>query len=275
MNNADDHMRMIKGVLKNTFPGVNVPLTRTTGSPETFAGFIAPNGLATAPAYSFLDEPTLGLYRSASGRILITGGQLTGNGAVPVGSLHSFLVPPTGLVTTGIAGGQYLELNGATYNVADYPGLAAALQITGSTFKLTDVTDTGRFLRSRSAAVPANTTQANALKTHAVNSTGTTAASGSHAHNVSGSTGFMDRAQAHDHGTNANAGATTTGGGEYPAGAFGGATVFGADTNHAHAVSGSTDAQGQHAHNVVVTGTVTGETETRPESLSVIICIKT
>ncbi|KZD22927.1 hypothetical protein A4A58_05835 [Tardiphaga robiniae] len=271
MNNADDHMRLIKAVLKNTLPGLTGPITRT-------GGLIVPSGASGAPAYSFADEETLGFYRSAAGLILIGGGRLDGNGAVPVGSLHTFLYEPSKLGKGGVipsGGAEYLELDGSTYNTADFARLATHMGIAGSTFTLTNVTDTGRFIRSRRTGVAAGTKEASLNGAHTHAASGTTDAAGYHAHNVSGSTGFMDRANPHSHGSNGNAGSTTTGGGQFPAGANGGETIFASDINHAHSVSGGTDGQGSHAHNLIISVAPNVGAETRPEALSAIICIKT
>lgn len=273
---ADDHIRLIKGVLQNTFPGLKGPLTRS-------GGLIVPTGSASAPSYAFADEPTLGFHRSTSGLILITGGRLDGNGAVPVGSLHQFPKEPPGLVSNGAAEGMYLELNSATYQTADYPRLASFLGATGSTFSLAgwDVTDTGRFLRSRTTTVAAGTKQAHAFGSHSHSAT--TDVQGHHGHNVSGVTSSQNRNGQHQH---------TMGGQSrywYGGGQGGQGLVWSADgqgfgvgnftptditnTDHEHSVSGSTDGQGNHAHNVTVAAN--GASETRPEALSVIICIKT
>lgn len=270
--NGDDHIRGIKSVLKATFPGLTGAASRIISGSW---GFLAGPGAAETPSYSFAAEPTLGLYRPSAGLLGFLG-RLVGNGAVPVGSLHQFLVAPEGFKNDGSAGAQYLELNGQTYQTADYPRLASHLGVTASTFTLINVTDTGRFLRSRTSTLVAGTKQSNAFKTHSVTATGTTDAQGYHAHSVSGSTGFMDRNDPHSHQFVAYqpVGPLTINNG------LGSATAVASNTdyssiNHAHVVSGSTDGQGNHAHNVSVTGTATGDTETRPEALSVIMCIKT
>jgi hypothetical protein len=270
INNADDHMRLIKAVLKNSFPGVSSPWSRAQG-------LIVPSGAAATPSYSFTDEPTLGLYRSASGLITIVGGRLSGNGAVPVGSLHEFLVEPEGFKNDGSAGGQYLELNGQTYNTADYPRLATHLGISTSTFALINVTDTGRFPRSRRTGVTAGTKESGLVGAHGHTATADT--QGSHAHNVSGSTGFMDRNDPHAHAIAeadrlAVAGFNDThianGSGLYGRAPF---SIAPTSVNHAHGVGGATDAQGAHSHNITVAANVGAET--RPEAYSVIKCIKT
>lgn len=273
MNNADDHMRLIKAVLKNSFPGVSAPWSRAQG-------LIVPSGAAATPSYSFTDEPTLGFYRSASGLIMIGGGRLDGNGAVPVGSLHEFLVEPAKLGKGGVVpsgGAEYLELDGSTYNTADFPRLANHLGISASTFTVLNVTDTGRFSRSRRTGVTAGTKESNLVGAHG--HTATADAQGFHAHSVTGSTGFMDRNNPHTHPiaeadrlaiASFNDTHIANGSGLYGRSSF---SIGGTDINHAHAVSGATDGQGNHSHNITVAANVGAET--RPEAYSVIKCIKT
>lgn len=266
LNQADAHMRLIKAALKASFPHTG---TITNSDSQ----IVLLDGTSTKPSYSFASEPTLGFYRLSSGLIVIGGGRLIGNGAVPVGSLHEFLFEPEGFKNDGSAGGQYLELNGVTYNTADYPRLATHLGVTASTFALLNVTDTGRFARSRRTGVTAGTKEANLVGAHG--HTATADAAGSHAHNVSGSTGSMDRANPHSHSTDAQQNNPNFGAGTQTPRApqTGQATINATDINHLHSVSGATDAQGNHTHVITVAANVGAET--RPEAYSVIKCIKT
>jgi hypothetical protein len=171
---GDDHTRGIKATLKNTFPNLNAAMTATAAQLNALAGGLigVAAGTAGAPALSFLAETTLGFYRSASGVISFVGGRLIGNGTVPVGSLHQFLVLPEGFGT------EWLELDGATYLNTLHPRLAAHLGQGGTSFTLPNVTDTGRFIRSRKSGLAAGVTQSNVIKSHTAPVTGITATHG-------------------------------------------------------------------------------------------------
>ncbi|MGY3610084.1 MULTISPECIES: phage tail protein [unclassified Bradyrhizobium] len=277
LNQADAHLRLIKSVLKNTFPGLAAPLMNAAGQ------IVQPkDGTGSAPAYTFASEPTLGFYRSAAGVISIAGGQL--KGASPVGSVHTFLAEPSGLGKGGTGTGHaFLELDGSTWNTADFPALAAQLGVPGSTFTLPNMTTTGRFPRSRRSGVAAGAVEANAVQQHThsvVGSTGTETAA--HNHTFSGTTGSMNRNNPHTHSSNANVTgvAGVTGGGSFATPTTGAATINAADINHEHAFSGTTSTEQQaHAHNIAFESSgvngATAVSETRPEALSFVFCIKT
>jgi hypothetical protein len=272
MNNADDHMRLIKAVLKNTFPGVDGPLTNEDG------GFTAQSdGSVSAPAYAFASEPTLGFYRSAAGVISIAGGKF--KGGVPTGAVQMFLAPPASLGTaTANTGKDWLELNGAAYNVTDYPDLASLLGVASGTFTLPDMYTLGRFPRSRTAATAVRTAQANTVGPHThPDVTPTTAAeTQDHTHPFSGTTG--NDSPDHSHGYNAPTVPSSTGGGQFPMTIGGGSgSTGGASTRHQHPFSGTTGSRSAtHNHTVVVsTPANIGTTETRPEALSFVFAVKT
>lgn len=275
MNKADDHMRMIKATLKNTFPGGDGPLTNVDG------GFVSrTDGAPATPAYSFASEPTLGFYRSAAGIISVVGGQLLGG--VQTGGVQMFIAPPASLGSlTTDTGKQWLELNGASYNVTDYPALASFLGVATGTFTLPDMYTLGRFPRSRTAATAVRTAQANTTGPHThPDVTPTTAAeTQEHTHGFSGTTGtdFPD----HNHQVSIGAGAAAgpvTGGGQFslPV-APSTVTSGGANQRHQHSFSGSTAGRSAtHNHTVVVsTPANTGTTETRPEAMSFVFVVKT
>jgi hypothetical protein len=263
---------MIKAVLKNTFPGGDGPLTNEDG------GFTAQSdGSAPLPAYSFASEPTLGFYRSAAGVISVTGGRLSGGAST--GSVQMFIAPPASLGTvTTDKSKEFLELNGATYNYADYPALGTFLGISSGTFTLPDMYTLGRFPRSRTAATAVRTAQANTVGPHThPDVTPTTAAeTQEHTHTFSGTTG-VDSPD-HTHAYSAPTVNSTTGGGQFgTVGGGTGANSGGASTRHAHSFSGTTSGRSAtHNHTVVVsTPANTGTTETRPEALSFIFAVKT
>lgn len=281
MNKADDHMRMIKASMKNTFPGATGPLTNVDG------GFISrSDGSPAEPAYSFASEPTLGFYRSAAGFISVTGGGLIGG--VPTGAVQMFLAPPASLGTaTAHTGKQWLELNGASYNVTDYPALASFLGISSGTFTLDDMYTLGRFPRSRTAATAARTAQANTVgpHTHPNQDITTGTESQDHVHGFTGTTGSMNRSNPHSHGLTGSGDLVHNdagyGGGVGGGGSFGHITnslsVNATDINHEHAFSGTTGGRNAaHTHSATVpTPANTGTTETRPEALSFVFAVKT
>jgi hypothetical protein len=275
MNNADDHMRMIKACLKNALAGVNAAITRAVAS--TFA-LQMPAGTSTDPSYSFVDETTLGIYRASAGQMAIAG-QLTGNGAVDVGSTHMFLVAPSGLGSGGTGTGhRYLELDGSTWANSAFPALATHLGQGGSTFTLPDMKTLGRFPRSRTAAVAAGTAQGDTVgpHTHPDVTKTTGAQSADHYHTGSGTTGADS--PDHTHGFTASIGGSTTGGGAFAIGSYPSASnTSGASARHYHSYSFSTSGvSANHTHSVTVdTPANTGTTETRPVALSFVFCIKT
>lgn len=271
--NADDHMRLMKAVLKTTFAHTG-QLTNTDNQLIPLAG------TSTKPAYAFAAEPTLGFYRSAAGIMSVAGGRLAGS-AEP-GTVQMFMAPPASLGTaTAHTGREWLELNGASYNVTDYPALAAKLGVGSGTFTLDDMYTLGRFPRSRTASVAARTAQANTTGPHTHPDVTTTTAGNNadHSHTFSGTTG--NDSPDHTHQVSVNSGAAS--GGVTSGGSFSlnvapsTVTSGGASTRHQHAFSGTTSgASVGHAHSVTVsTPSNTGTTETRPEALSFVFAVKT
>jgi hypothetical protein len=272
MANADDHLRLIKATLKATF-GHTGALTNSDDQLVPAAGTL------TKPAYSFAAEPTLGLYRSAAGVMSVAGGSLSPKHVLPVGAVFMFPKEPASLgKVTADTGKDYLELNGATYNTADYPDLAAFLGAVGSTFQVPGMTDTGRFPRSRTGTLAALTVQANTVGPHThPDVTPTTAAeTQDHTHTFSGTTGT--EGSAHSHGYfEFNAGSGNAGG---AGGGFKDPSQTQTSTEsslHTHNFSGTTNSRSAtHNHTVTVsTPANTGTTETRPEALSLVFVIKT
>jgi hypothetical protein len=269
--NADDHLRLVKATLKAT-------LAHTGQLTNTDNQLIPAAGTSTKPAYAFAPEPTLGFYRAAAGVIGIAGGKF--KGGVPTGSVSMFVAEPASLgKVTADTGKDYLELNGASYNVTDYPDLAAFLGVGSGTFTVPNMYDTARFPRSRSAAVGVRSSQANTVGPHThPDVTPTTAAeTQEHTHGFSGTTGtdFPD----HTHGYTRRGGVIHQDGTQ-------GATVAtqdvadttaGANQRHQHSFSGTTAGRSAtHNHTVTVsTPANTGTTETRPEALSFVFAVKT
>jgi hypothetical protein len=272
MANADDHLRLLKATLKATF-GHTGALTNSDNQ------LVPAAGTSTKPAYSFAAEPTMGFYRSAAGVVKLTGGRLSGG--ADTGSVQMFLKEPASLgKTTTDTGKDYLELNGATYNVSDYPALAAFLGVASGTFTLDDMRTAGRFPRSRTATVAERTTQANTVGPHThPDVTPTTAPeTQEHTHGFSGTTGAMTANATHTHQSDGWEGGSLSGGGGV-GGAFNSLsrTTSAANTDHQHNFSGTTAGRSAtHNHTVTVsTPANTGTTETRPEAIAFVFAVKT
>ncbi|MCP1937403.1 hypothetical protein J2R95_003198 [Bradyrhizobium japonicum] len=272
MAGADDHIRLIKAALKTT-------LAHTGQLTNTDNQLIPAAGTSTKPAYSFAAEPTLGFYRSAAGVVSLAGGKLSPTGLREVGEVAMFSALPASLgVTTTDTGKDWLELNGATYNVADYPALASRYGVSSGTFTLPDMYTLGRFPRSRTAATAVRTAQANTVGPHThPDVTPTTAAeTQDHVHTFSGTTG-VDSPD-HVHNTVGYDGGAGNAGGA-PGGFNSGLRQVssGASTRHMHSFSGTTNSRSAtHNHTVTVsTPANTGTTETRPEAISFIFAVKT
>lgn len=274
MNNADDHMRLIKSTIKNTIPGANGPITTATGGHQSRT-----SGTSTAPAFTFAQEPTLGFFRDGAGVMRFVGGAL--RGASPVGGLHMFLVEPVGLgkAATG-TGHDYLELDGSTWPNASFPALAAHLNQGGSTFTLPNAYATGCFPRSRTATVAAGTKQSNTVgpHTHPDQAITTGTESADHTHSGSGTTSQDFPDHTHNYTTGIFSG-SSTGGGAFACAPSGSQTLTsgGANARHQHTYSFTTGGRSSaHTHNATVpTPANTGTTETRPEAISFVFCVKT
>jgi hypothetical protein len=268
LNQADDHMRLIKSVLLQDIDNAMTDKKLT-----------AVDGSSSVPSVGFSADATTGFYRSATGKTGIIG-RLEGNGAVGVGSLHMFLVEPTGLGKGAVGTGhKYLELDGSTWPNASFPDLATHLGQGGTTFTLPNAYATGRFPRSRTAAVAAGTLQSNTVGPHTHPDVTKTTTVESVPHTHSGTTGAMNANASHTH--TSNAALNSFGGGINGGGAFSvnqtgtGATINATNTDHGHPFT-SGNPSVQHTHDVTVnTPANTGTTETRPEALSVVLCIKT
>lgn len=277
MNNADDHMRMIKAVLKGALAGVNAAMTRAVSS--TFA-MIMPDGTASDPSYSFASEPTLGICRGRAGVMNVVGGVL--HGVLPVGGIHTFIVTPTGLGTGGSGSGwDYLELDGSTWANSSFPALAAHLGQGGTTFVLPDLKTNGRFLRSRSSFQTLGNYAGNQNQSHTHTFSGTSGGSSNdHTHGYSGTTSSMNRNSSHTHSVNtAPVFNNVAAGGSFGNAWLGGFTptaTGSTNTDHEHTFSGTTGGvSSDHTHGYSGTTSSNGGSEARPECFAVIHCIKT
>lgn len=283
MNNADDHMRLIKSALKNTFPSVTGAMTR---GPLTGGGYglLTDQGSAAAPAYSFLGAPTMGFYAlDFTNTVMGFSGTLRGNGMCPAGSIMDFggtTAPPGWIICDGTAVSRTLfsELFayiGTTWGAGDG----------STTFNVPSLQD--RFRRHRRAgggalAGPVGTLQSPVNLTHTHGVVGTSQnANADHTHPVNLTTGGMLSNATHAHTTDRavwNGGTTPNGagaGGTVLAGATSTATST-VNTDHLHNVNGNTDLQSAtHAHDINFASGASGDAnESRPYSATVLTCIK-
>lgn len=282
LNNADDHMRLIKATLQATFPGVvGQPLTRAVTSGQ---GVLLGVGSAAAPALAFSGRPDMGLYAidftvgvDAWGFT----GVLRGNGAVPAGMIEDFggATPPTG----------WLACDGQAVSRTTFATLFNAIGTTwgagngSTTFNVPNLLS--RFRRHRdnaslSGGVGLTQGPCNLIHTHPVIG-GTGGADTDHSHTFSGTTSSMNRSNPHTHSSNANITGvgSTTGGGGFGIPGVGAATINSTDINHEHTYSGTTSGfSAQHAHAISFTsgiGSADNGAEARPYSATVLTCIKT
>ncbi|MCP3411522.1 phage tail protein [Bradyrhizobium sp. CCGB01] len=156
---ADDHLRLIKATLKNTFQNVSGQVTATHTDLNNAAAFLAgtkianvPLGSAALPSYTFLGDFNTGLYSPGAGQLgLSVGGVqalgiaadksatfagplsapvLTGAGVVPIGGMVMWLSDtlPTvgqwcwangGTLSRNGNGAALFALWGTTYGVGD------------------------------------------------------------------------------------------------------------------------------------------------------------
>lgn len=248
LSGADDHIRLIKATLKNTFPNFNAA--------------------ALASTQAQIDAVTA----------LLVGGVLRANGAVPAGAIMDFArtSPPPG----------WLECNGSAVPRSTYADLFTAIGTTwgagdgSTTFNLPP----DRFRRGRNAAgVAVGTLQADQNKTHTHTGSGTTGTEDTaHAHNFSGTT--TTESVTHTHGINGViSDGTAITASNYVTGPVLAGRIVNPSTGtqsafHTHNYSGVTSGEtAAHAHGYSFTtsaGSADGS-EARPLSQSVLTCIRT
>jgi microcystin-dependent protein len=267
LNQADDHLRLIKSVLLTD-----------VGNALVSKSLAVVDGSSGAPSVGFAADATAGFYRKATGVTAVVG-NLVGQGTVPIGSLIDFAgtAAPTG----------YLACDGTLISRTTYADLFAAIGTTwgvgdgSTTFAIPDLRD--RFRRHRnttggSRAGLVGNTQADVFKTHTHTYSGTTGVNSvDHTHAVSLTTGTMNSNTSHSHSSSSffTPGAGSVGGG----GAFGAAITANTSTvniDHTHPVNGNTGgASVTHTHSITGTSDATGDaTETRPYSATVLTCIR-
>jgi microcystin-dependent protein len=249
LSNADDHLRLIKLVLKNTFP-------------------------------NFTDAAL----NSTQANLDIAATQAARTGWVPPGAIVDFGMPtpPTGWLACdgqAVSRTTYPDLFAAistTWGAGDG----------STTFNVPGLTS--RFRRHRdgstlSGAVGNLQNPQNLTHTHTGSGSTAGADVPDHLHVLGGQTGSMNRSNPHSHSSNAINGAFATGSGpdgpfSIPQGAI--ATINATDINHEHslpATTGGRDRSLVHAHAFSFTtsnGSADGA-EARPYSATVLSCIKT
>jgi microcystin-dependent protein len=275
LSQTDDHLRLIKAAIKATFPNIDGAVNATPAQlNQLVSGLLGlGDGTSGSPAIFFNSDTDLGFYRVAANKVGVAG-RMVGNGAVACGSIHTFPKVPTSFGTSASdLTKEYLECNGAVYNMADYPDLGAFLGSTfggngTTTFGVPNYYTDGRFLRSRTASLAVGTEQADSIESHT--HTASSASNGAHTHTAtdSGHTHTVVAPTSRD-----KIFVTTDG---VPSGDVWGDNNGGASSSEA---SGSGTANitvasgGAHTHDITVNAT--GDTETRPVAAAVIFAIKT
>jgi microcystin-dependent protein len=262
LNQADDHLRLIKQVL-------------LTDIGDAFHGqsLSVIDGTASVPSIGFQSDNTAGFYRKNTGETAVVG-SLTGQGPVPIGTviMHAAAAAPAG----------YLSCDGQAVSRATYPGLFTAIGTLwgpgdgSTTFNVPDLRD--RFPRhAGTAAGTVGTKQADQNKTHTHTGSGTTGnESANHTHPFSGTTG--NDSPDHTHSSLSYMGGAGNAGGA-PGGFPGGLTdvTTGASTRHQHPFSGTTGIESAvHTHPFSFTtsnGSADGA-ETRPLAATLLFCIR-
>lgn len=266
LNQADDHMRLIKQVL----------LTDVGGS-MTNGNLTAPDGTSAAPSVGFAADPTAGFYRKGTGVVGVAG-SLVGLGTHDIGFI--------GIWPTATAPNGYLACDGQAVSRTTYAALFAAIGTTwgagdgSTTFNVPGLND--RFLRHRNASGPAGavgTTQAAQTAPHTHTGSGTTSAvSNDHTHTFSGTTGVDSPDHTHGYNYSYNSGGHDSGGGSFSmVDATVASSTGGASTRHQHSFSGTTSgisANHTHTYNFTTSNGSADGTETRPLSATVLYCIR-
>lgn len=271
LNQADDHMRLIKGVL-----------LADVGDAMTSKSLTVPDGTSGAPSIGFKADATTGFYRKGAG-ITAVAGSLVGQGSVDIGFLSMFAgaAVPTG----------YLACDGQAVSRTTYAALFAAIGTTwgagdgSTTFNVPGLNS--RFPRHRDTAGAAGavgTVQASQNQTHTHTGSGNTGNNSvDHTHTYSGNTGNESAAHTHNvpnvptiAGPNNNNGG---GGGAFAAmsSSYGSQTTGTESANHTHAFSGTTSgtsAAHTHAFSFTTSNGSADGTEARPLSATLLFCIR-
>lgn len=227
--------------LEDIASGLTASLPRD-GSAAMTAPIKLPDGTSSLPAVTFASEPTLGLYRKASGTLAIAGGVLSG--MVPIG-----LGPLPWTLSTAPAGWVFCK--GQTLLRASYPDLwtAAQAEITAGTslFNVGDGSTTFGIADCRGRVVAGRDDGSGRLtgfvSMGAAGGTETVALTAAQlaAHTHSGTTGAMNANASHGHSVSGGTiGGTTLqgvqGGGSFPSTLIGNSNIVinATNTDHGH-----------------------------------------
>lgn len=273
---GDDHIRLLKQVLQTSFPNINGIVTAAANQLNERSSLIRVVGLrdanSTSPALFFDAEPGLGLYRSSAGHMAATG-RMVGNGLKTVGEWTLFAFTPASSIAAvgGTATGAepYVTADGSTYLISTFPDLGTAMPNDGTHFTVPNTQDTGRFLRSTASGLAVGTTQSNVIKAHTHTATVTEPSAGAHTHTAT----VTDPGHTHAVGVSSQA-IFDGGSGATPDNVekATGATTSGSATT---GITVSNASAGAHTHGTTVAISTDGSTETRPESIVAVFCIKT
>ncbi|HEY9663149.1 MAG TPA: hypothetical protein V6C65_32290, partial [Allocoleopsis sp.] len=186
---------------------------------------------------------------------------------------------PSGTTITTINSGTQITLSTNATSSGTSTVIVSPWLLNNGTIRLPDLSAAGRFRRARTATTAVGQTQssANLAHTHAV--VGTSGAeSNTHTHTGSGTTGVEGSSHTHQYshvtglqGLSSGLGASTQG--VY---LIGNSSTSSEDSLHTHLFSVTTGGQSaNHTHGLNFTSGSTGDTETRPESIIVMTCVKT
>jgi hypothetical protein len=139
LNQADDHMRLIKQVLLNDI-----------GASMTNGALTAVDGTSSAPSIGFAADATTGFYRKGTGQTAVVGG-LIGQGTVDIGFI--------GIYAAAAVPNGYLVCDGQAVSRTTYAALFAAIGTTWDTIGA----DVGMGLRSGVKGRPSDPSVAQVL----------------------------------------------------------------------------------------------------------------
>jgi microcystin-dependent protein len=251
LSGADDHLRLIKATIKNTFPNFTAaPLNSTQAQLDAIAA-------------------------------LLVNGVLRANGAAFPGMIADY--------AGASAPSGWLVCDGQAVSRTTYADLYAAIGTTwgggdgSTTFNVPNLQN--RFRRHRNGgsyagAVGNLQNPANLAHTHAASGT-TAAASNDHTHAFSGTTAAMNSNQSHSHSYTRRGGALRQDGTQVASVASQDVSDTTGSTNidHTHNFSGTTGGvSATHTHTFSITtagGSADDANESRPFSATVLSCIKT
>lgn len=269
LNQADDHMRLIKQVLLND-----------VGNALTNKNLTTVDGTSSAPSIGFSADATAGLYRKGTGNTAIVG-RLTGQGAVPIGTVITFAGSDAGIPA------GYLPCDGQAVSRTTYSELWFAIgTIWGAgdgstTFNVPNLQDRFPRHRSGSAAGPVGTLQADQNKSHThvvAGNTGLAGADHTHPFSVSGTVSVSGSTSAVAQGSLYTPGLAAGGNpvGAFVAGSYSSAAAS-VSASGSFSYSGNTGTQSaNHGHAISLTsGTGSADgTEARPLSATLLFCIR-